>query len=465
MKSDYVIFPMVVTFPLIAFFAASIYSGNGLLLISLGLTSLLLGGIAGYRKSAPDLIFIGMMNYVIGLQVISLSIWPEFLTFQDGAFSLVTASTSTIDRSLSLLMALDVGWVFVLLFDRSNVNITLLKNNFSTMSLNFFIGWFSVSVVASSLSALFLDVGIAGVESDFQYAGLLYFIFPADYLVLSLCIGLGLKIKEFKSREVLLWLLIGIYLVVKVMCGWKSPILNVFLVYAVGVYYSGEIKSLLKIIPLCVLVVFCYIFIVKPAVDFVRTGEVSFSEDAGYTSEENPFASRLTEGTLYGVATIESGQSSGEVGMVDFLGDLINRLVPGTIWKIKSIDRVFTEDVLMQPLDVPSTFAPGSLGMAELLGGLLSALVYGMFFRLILLLLMRWCVVVKDGFIKLSLLGSIPIFIVSLCVDGYSGGVEKLMVFNIVVAIMLTGFSFYTTVCRNFLAKSSTPVLLESVTK
>ncbi|TPQ39602.1 hypothetical protein C2U69_11705 [Cupriavidus pinatubonensis] len=384
------------------------------------------------------MIFICVMNYIVALQVVSLLVWPDFIAFQGGVFTTVTATSPAIEKSLALLSAFSLGWFIVLVFDRCDIALEIdAINSKAETHLSFFVGWFFISIIVSILGALFLDLGIAGVESDFQYAGILYYLFPVDYLVLVLVAALGLKIDKIKGKEKFFWLLIALYLVVKILCGWKSPLLNVFLVYTVGVYYRQGIRVILRLLPLGVLVLAGYIFAIKPIVEFVRTGEVDAGSYAEQSLDYNPFAGRLTEGTLFGIAVIELDGETTKIAMLDFLGDFVNRLVPGTLWDIKTIDRVFTEDVLGQHEGVASTFAPGMLGMAQMLGGVFAAIMYGIFFRFLVFLLGRWGVSARQAIVKLYVIGVIPIFVVSLCIDGYFGGFEKLAVLGVVIAIFI----------------------------
>lgn len=454
LKSDVLVILAIVLFPITLLFLSFYYVDSGLIFILLSASILFVGYGAVCRQSIPDLIFIFVINYGVGLQVVSLFIWPEFLAYQEGVFAVVMATADAVERSLFLLVALNLGWGVVLIFDRCATDVSAIKGNSGDNDLSFFVKWFFLSVVALALGAVLLAVGVAGVESEFQYSGFLYYLFPADYLVLVLCVGLGLGQEDFKRREIFIWSLIVVYLGVKILSGWKSPLLNIFLAYMVGAYYRGGSGAIFRLIPLGVFVAMCYLFLVKPIVDFVRVGEWF----AGVYMEElsgiNPFAGRLTEGTLFGIATIESGYGLGMIDMRDFLGDFVNRLVPGTIWDIKSIDRVFTEDVLGQQEGVASTFAPGLLGMAEMLGGIGAAFLYGIFFRFLVFFLMHWINKSQFVIVKFYLLGVVPIFIVSFCIDGYFGGFERAAVIGIVLTFVLWGRSFV----YQYLGSSKSPV-------
>lgn len=452
-KSDAAVISVITLFPIILLFLSFYYVDNGLSIIFLSASILFIGYVTIYKNSIPDLIFICVMNYVVGLQVASLSIWPKFLAYQDGAFTTVMATEGLIERSLSMLVAFNLGWGIVLIFDRCVIDVDAIRKYSGNINLIFIVKWFFLSVVVLALSALFFGIGIAGVESEFQYSGFLYYLFPADYLVLALCVGLGFKQEDFKRREIFIWLLIVVYLVVKIMSGWKSPLLNILLAYMVGAYYEGGSRSIFKLFPLGICVIMCYLFLVKPVVDFVRVGEWNAGAYTDELSGGNPFAGRLTEGTLFGVSTIESGHGSDKIEVGDFLGDFVNRLVPGTIWDIKSIDRVFTEDVLGQQEGIPSTFAPGLLGMAEMLGGIASAFTYGIFFRLLVFLLMHWSNKSRYAIVTFYLLGVAPVFIVSFCIDGYFGGFERVAVIGVVLTFVLY---FHNFLCR-YQEKSKSP--------
>ncbi|MHB1200380.1 MAG: hypothetical protein ACYCZ6_12635 [Polaromonas sp.] len=424
-------------FPVVVFFFAYKYTASELLLYIFCIESIFVGLVAWWKRSVPDLIFFSMVGYVVGLQVISLALWPEFSVYQQGDFFITSVSASAIDRSLSLLLAFSLGWCIVMLFDKNKVDIGLIRHEFQSLPLVFCLWWFAISVVATAFGTLFLDIGIAGIDSDFQGTGFLYYLFPVDYLAMALTVAIGLEVREIENKKRVLWILIAIYLAVKIMSGWKGVVLNILLAYIIGAYYTGRIKSAGRLVLLFIIVVSGYFFIVKPVTNFVRTGELFVNDYVEGTINDNPLAGRLTMGTLYGLAVIDSGGSGDELGWEYFMKDIVNRLVPGTIWEIKSFDRVFTEDVLGQSEGVSSTFAPGILGMAEMLGGILSAFMYGVFFRLLVLLLIWWSSYTREIFVKLLLLGGIPLFIISLSTDGYSGGVEKLVLVGVVVSLIL----------------------------
>jgi hypothetical protein len=102
-------------------------------------------------------------------------------------------------------------------------------------------------------------------------------------------------------------------------------------------------------------------------------------------------------------------------------------MVPGSIFDDRSFSWRFTQDVLGQLEGIESTFAPGIIGTVEMIGGVWAAIIFGALFRLLVMLFVRISFSLKSYYIHLLVYALLPIYIVSLVIDGYSGGFEKVI--------------------------------------
>lgn len=421
------------------------YEGNGWLLLLYSLLSLSSGIIAICMKSVMDLIFYVVMNYVVILQLITLQFWPKFIAFEKGSFSSVTASINTIDESVYIILFFLIGW-FLVQLSSSRVCLSLNQNKKLVYDDYFiFVLWFLISIVFSALSAIFFSHGMAGIASNLSYEGIFYYLFPSDYLAIMLSFGLGVNDKSLKLYKRKILFLLVFYLITEVACGWKSPLLNVFLAYMIGNSFSTTNTRWIKLFSAIFVMAFLYVLAVKPIVNHVRIGQFFPENDSQITSEINPMSSRLTEGTLYGIATIEYGGNEGRVRVSHFFGDFINRLVPGTVFELESIDRVFTDEILGQPLGINSSFAPGIVGMGVMLGGGGGSFIIGAFFRFLVFILLLFASKANHLVTKYLIMGSIPIFIVSLCIDGNTGYVEKIFITAIIFVTIVKSITMTKT--------------------
>lgn len=424
-------------------FALSLFAINpGWGSVFLACVTLMVGIIGVHRSSVVDLVFATFVNWVVALQLLSLLVWPEFVAYEDAMFYVAHVSESSARGALWALSALCVGWLTVTLVDIQRADFAAsIRSPIDTSFVFPVLIWLYFSTLVIGVLATIFGVGIAGAEHHFPFEGALYYLFPADYLAIALACGLGCGIKGFDRHRALIVIGLALYLIVKLACGWKSPILSVSLAYAVGLFYGGGSARLLRFLPVLIAVALAYVLIVKPAANMVRTGSADDSD--GLTTPMvigmlNPFASRLTEGTLFSAAAIESGAMWRAGVEPTALGmDFVNRLVPGSVWDVRSIDRVFTEDILGQPAEVPSAFAPGLVGTAEMLGGGLAAFWYGFGMRAAFFLLLGSATFTRDGVLRAFVFGSVAVSTVSLTIDGYFGGIEKLGIVGIVLLMGL----------------------------
>lgn len=412
------------------------------MILLLGLTLLLIFGLAKKHASGPDLVFALCIALIVAPQIVSLETWPEFVAYIGGDFRVVSVSATTAERLGHLLAAFTVGWLLVALPSAALVPHRRALSFGAPCAPVWRVvhGWFLVSLLTLAFLARQHGVGVAGLTSELPYLGVIYYLFPVDHLAVMLAAAYGYGI--FCDRRMLpvLVILFAAYVVFKVATGWKAPIIFVAIAYAVGYFVAGKRANPRKAMLLAGIIGVAYIGVVKPLVSYVRTGSATPSEEQMLGRGEpglNPLAGRLTEGTLNAAAAIDADLfDAARVHRGALVVDLVDRLVPGHQFDAPSIDRVFTEDVLGQPEGVASTFAPGALGMAELLGGVAGAVGYGACARLVILMLSLVMFATTNAALKFYYLGMLPIATISICLDGLTGGLEKVIILGPIILIV-----------------------------
>ena len=403
---------------------------SSLPVIILSVILLILGITAHKKKAVWDVVLYASVAFITAPSLMLLHFYPEIVVFDSGSFQFLIIEKDTVNHGITLLASFLAGWVVVSIFDMVKKEY-LSEINISDSTAKILIYWLMISIIATAAGALLFRINIAGIETELSYSGLYIYAFPADFLAIICALALSLHMRQFKRNEKFIYLLLIAYIVVKLMTGWKSPLLNVALSFIVGFYLTNRMRSYGKVIVIFLIVATLYILVVKPLVDIVRNVDRDAEIVSMYSS--SLLSNRLTESNFHGLSLIQGNISNNEINPILFIQDFINRLVPGTLFDIKSVDRIFTEDILGQVIGIASTFAPGIVGTVELLGGGFAAFLYGFVVRIIICALVISLVHSNGGLGKLLILSFLPVFIVSLVIDGYTGGFERLIMPCLVV--------------------------------
>ncbi|TZG11392.1 hypothetical protein [Comamonas thiooxydans] len=376
-----------------------------------------------------DVVFYISITLFVGVPLISLLKWSSFNTFVDGNFREVFVEAKTINSSISYVIFCILGWWVgsLVKFRIKKIDINSSRSDFVVRGSIF---WFSASLFFMILFSFLFDYNIAGRSTTLENSGVYYYAFPIDYLACLFSFAIGFDDEYFlKYKKTLLFLIAG-YVVYKLTCGWKSPLLNIFLSFFFGYVSRRKYKEIYKLVFPLLLLLLIYVFVLNPIADYVRGGGGEISSNI---YDINPFSNRLTEGTFFGVSLIENNLVKGAFSSGYLFFDFLDRIFPGNLFNQKTLDFYIAQELLGQPDSVQSTFAPGVLGMLAILDDVFLCVLYGFSFRFFINLLILLTYKSNNFILKYCLLGSLPALIIYLCADGYYGGVEKMIVFSVII--------------------------------
>ena len=382
-----------------------------------------------------DILFYISVTLFVGVPLISLLKWGSFNTFIGGDFREIFVERKTVNYSIYYLILCTFGWWIgsIVKFKIKTIKINSLQPDFVVRSA---IVWFFGSLFFMILISFLFDYNIAGRSTTLGNSGIYYYAFPIDYLACLISFAIGFDDASFLKYKKTLLILISGYVLYKLACGWKSPLLNIFLSFFFGYASRKKYKEIYKLILPLVILLLIYVFLLNPIANYVRGGDGSTSSNI---YDINPFSNRLTEGTFFGVSLIENNLVRGVFSFGYLFFDFLERIVPGNQFNQKPLDFYIAQELLGQHDSVQSTFAPGILGMLAILDDALLCVIYGFSFRFLINFLILFICKSNNILLKYCLLGALPALIIYLCADGYYGGIEKMIIFSIIIYV----FSYF----------------------
>jgi hypothetical protein len=411
---------------LLLFIGLLIVSGEGWFpTAGLGFLILCSGMMARARRSPLDLVFVFVVGFITAPSIILLNVFPVVQIFEAGKFSDLLIAEATVQKGVLILCGVVLGWILVQSFVPSRLINDPKRWYQSEETDRVLIYWFMLSIAIRWWAAFSYGVNVAGVESKTTFAAVFYYLAPIDLLAPILAFMLGFGRSGHRERNALLfWLLIA-FLAFKVATGWKSAFLHVVLAYGVGLFFFGARIRVIRVTFGILSIVLLYVFAVRPATEIIRTGDVV--SHGLYSADGSILSNRLTDSNFQGLWVIQARPNLEGVDIFYFLQDVINQMVPGSIFDAMSFSWLFTQEILGQLDGIESTFAPGIIGTVEMIGGSWAAVFFGAFFRLLVLLFTSVSFRLKRYYILIFVHALLPICIVYLVIDGYSGGFEKLI--------------------------------------